>query len=222
MKRRFLLFGKVLMTVCLFATTTAQAQIYMSPIGNIGFGASNSPYYKVHIFNSYYSALSIQQNGQAAWAFTVNVDSASTDFIRGLYSGSYYFQANTTGVSASAFYTISDLNSKQNVESIQSPLSKVLQLRGISYQLKPLTQATNNKYSKTRIGMIAQEVEKIVPEVVFTDEDGKKSVAYGEITALLIEAIKEQHQLIEQHQQQIDSLIADGQKVDIKQMILTE
>jgi hypothetical protein len=47
------------------------------------------------------------------------------------------------------------------------------------------------------MGVIAQEIEKIIPEVVFEDNDGKKSVAYGNIVGLLIEAIKELNQKVD-------------------------
>ena len=63
-------------------------------------------------------------------------------------------------------------------------LEKVTQLRGASFI----------KDGKESIGVIAQEVEEVVPEVVVTgkDEEGLKSVAYGNMVGLLIEAIKEQ------------------------------
>ncbi|MDR1738485.1 MAG: tail fiber domain-containing protein [Candidatus Symbiothrix sp.] len=217
MKRTKLLLRKVLITACLLLCLAAQAQIEKNAVGNVGFGTTPDQSYKVRIFNSYYPALSIQQDGQAAMATLVTVDYPMTDFIRGYYPDQMYFAADVTGVYASAYYTISDWNFKQNIENIQSPLSKVLQLRGVSYQLKPLpvshlketeelTKWMDEKYSKPRIGVIAQEIEKIVPEVVLTNEDGRKSVAYGEITGLLIEAIKEQQQLIDRQQEQIEEL----------------
>ena len=51
--------------------------------------------------------------------------------------------------------------------------------------------------------VVAQEIEKIIPEVVHTDENGYKSVAYGNITGLLIEAVKELKQEIEELKKQI-------------------
>jgi hypothetical protein len=73
----------------------------------------------------------------------------------------------------------SDMRLKSNVTTIQNALTKVSQLRGVNY----------TKDSRNSIGVIAQEVEKIIPEVVITDE--YKSVAYGNLVGLLIEAIKE-------------------------------
>jgi hypothetical protein len=60
---------------------------------------------------------------------------------------------------------------------------------------------------KTRLGVIAQEIEKVVPEVVFEDpNDGYKSVSYGNLTALLIEAIKEQSEEINNLKEQVKEL----------------
>jgi hypothetical protein len=62
--------------------------------------------------------------------------------------------------------------------------------------------------SLTQIGFIAQDVEKIVPEVVVKDSEGKYGVAYGNLSALFVEAIKEQQKQIED----LKAIIADQQK----------
>ncbi len=77
----------------------------------------------------------------------------------------------------------SDERLKDNIETLTHGLDKVEQLRGVTY--------TRNE--KESIGVIAQEVEKILPEIVLTanDEMGTKSVDYSRLTAVLIEAVKE-------------------------------
>ena len=65
-------------------------------------------------------------------------------------------------------------------------------MRGVSYNWKD-----SNKSQKKQIGMIAQEVEEIYPEFVHTDAEGMKSVNYSQMTAVLIEAVKELNQKIE-------------------------
>jgi hypothetical protein len=57
-----------------------------------------------------------------------------------------------------------------------------------------------------QIGLVAQDVEKVLPEVVLTDSEGYKSIDYAKLTPLLIEAVKTQQQQIEAQQQQIDRL----------------
>jgi hypothetical protein len=78
----------------------------------------------------------------------------------------------------------SDERKKTNIEVIPNALEKVLQLRGVTFEK---LDDGNRRHS----GIIAQEVEKVLPEVVYTAEDGTKSVAYGNMIGLLIEAIKE-------------------------------
>ena len=77
----------------------------------------------------------------------------------------------------------SDERLKDNIETIENGLDKVEQLRGVTY----------TRDEKESIGVIAQEVEKILPEIVLTadDEMGTKSVDYGRLTAVLIEAVKD-------------------------------
>ena len=75
-----------------------------------------------------------------------------------------------------------------------------MKLRGVSYKRSDIQDA------KTQIGVIAQEVEEVVPEVVKTadDEMGTKSVDYGKLTALLIESVKELGQVVASDVQRIE------------------
>jgi hypothetical protein len=93
---------------------------------------------------------------------------------------------NITGLDVIA---TSDKRVKDNIVTIGSALEKVLNLRGVYFERK-------SEIGTRRIGVIAQEIEEILPEVVYTDNDGMKSVSYGSIIGILIEAIKEQQELI--------------------------
>lgn len=102
-------------------------------------------------------------------------------------------------VNATAFYYTSDRRFKENIEALDEPLAKVLQLDGISFQWK--------KDGRKDIGVIAQDVEKVFPELVKTDPStGFKSVEYGNFVAPLIEAVKEQQKEIEMLKVEIESL----------------
>lgn len=81
----------------------------------------------------------------------------------------------------------SDARVKDNIRPIESALEKVCALNGYTYTQRMVEEDD----SKQLMGVLAQEVEKIVPEVVYTKNDGYKGVAYGNMVALLIEAIKE-------------------------------
>jgi hypothetical protein len=101
----------------------------------------------------------------------------------------------------------SDARFKTNVTPIVNPLQKVLALRGVNFDWKT-TEFPARSFSENRsVGFIAQEVEKVLPEVVQTEKnaEGYKSVQYDKVVALLVEAIKEQ-------QMQIDSLKAELKK----------
>ncbi len=101
----------------------------------------------------------------------------------------------------------SDAKLKENVITIDSALDKTLQLRGVYYNKK-------DDDTKTRkVGVIAQEIQKILPEVVMLhkdkeDPEGTLSVDYGNITGLLIEAIKEQQTIIDSQEARIARLEA--------------
>jgi endosialidase-like protein len=98
---------------------------------------------------------------------------------------------------ADGWTTYSSLRWKTNIHTLHDALAKVEQLRGVSYDLK-----ANGKHE---VGVIAEEVGEVVPEVVTWDKDGThaQSVDYGRLTALLIEATKEQQTLIHKQQEQI-------------------
>jgi hypothetical protein len=116
----------------------------------------------------------------------------TTGTFSGLITGTTgTFSGNVTALDLIAS---SDRRLKQNIVTIDSALEKVLKLRGVYFN------RLNSE--KRNLGVIAQEVEDVLPEVVFTDETSEqmKSVAYGNIVALLIEALKEQ-------QEQIDKLM---------------
>jgi hypothetical protein len=79
----------------------------------------------------------------------------------------------------------SDARWKENVEAIDDVLLKITQLRGVSFEwIEP------SRGSGRQIGVIAQEVEEVFPEVVHTDSQGYKSVEYSKLVAPLIEAVK--------------------------------
>ena len=94
----------------------------------------------------------------------------------------------------------SDERLKDNIKTLEDGLAKVNQLRGVSY----------NKDNKKSIGVIAQEVEKVLPEIVITGktEDKFKSVDYGRLTAVLIEAVKEQQKQIQTLTTKVEELEA--------------
>jgi hypothetical protein len=82
----------------------------------------------------------------------------------------------------------SDIRLKDNIETVISSIEKIMRLRGVYYTRK-------DDPGPRHVGVIAQEIEEILPEVVFNDGP-TKSVAYGNIVGLLIEGMKAQQAII--------------------------
>lgn len=98
----------------------------------------------------------------------------------------------------------SDAVFKKNILPISTPLDKVLNLTGLTYEWKN-DEYKEKGFAKGRhYGVIAQEIEKVLPEVVNTAPDGTKAVAYTEIIPVLIEAIKEQQKQIIELKKRLD------------------
>ena len=92
--------------------------------------------------------------------------------------------------SGSFLYSPSDERLKTNIQSLQNSLTKVQQLKGVSFNWKANGQES--------LGLIAQDVEKVFPQIVGTDKEGMKSVDYTKLVAVLIEAMKEQQKQIDE------------------------
>ena len=101
-----------------------------------------------------------------------------------------HVNANVSGISiyaSSDIVAFSDKTIKGEVQNVKDALNKINKINGVTF-VRLDTPEDTNRYA----GVIAQEVETVLPEVVYTDsETGLKSVAYGNLNALLIEAIKE-------------------------------
>ncbi len=84
-------------------------------------------------------------------------------------------------------YETSDIRLKRNIASIDNALDKIGAVRGVSFEW---TEEIAN-HDGRQLGVIAQEIETVLPELVSTDADGMKSVDYTKLTAVLVEAVKE-------------------------------
>ena len=130
-------------------------------------------------------------------------DSASHDVVEGdlTVEGNLNVGKNVT---ASRLLTWSDVRLKKNIDTLTDALTIVRNLRGVSYNWKAEGQA--GQPSQKVIGVIAQEVEKHIPEIVKTNSDGFKSVEYSALTPFLIEAIKQLYCQVEHNQQEVEQL----------------
>ena len=132
--------------------------------------------------------------------FTIHTNTSDADFVVTGNDGGAAITAMTLDMSAAGAATFnndvtafSDERLKRDIETIPNALDKVCQMRGVTFE------RIDDEGSRS-MGVIAQEIEKIIPEVVREDssEEKIKSVAYGNMVGVLIEAIKELKSEVEQ------------------------
>ena len=144
---------------------------------------------------------------------------ASGSTYAGYFDGAVYVNGSITYTGSC---TSSDERLKKNIQQLDGALDKVLKLRGVSYywknqdELKAMPNTMENDSTmyyqfddKKQIGVIAQEMENVLPELVSTDHNGYKTVDYTKLTPILIEAMKEQQAIIEGQQQQLEAFKTD-------------
>ena len=113
-------------------------------------------------------------------------------------------------LNAEALTQSSDARLKKDIDPINLGLEAILQLEGKTYKWSDTSRS-----QQTHIGLIAQEVEKVIPELVTEDENGFKAIAYAKLTTILIEAIKEQQTRITELENQ-NRALADLFSVELK------
>ena len=92
-------------------------------------------------------------------------------------------------ITATDFYATSDSRLKENVVNIENALSAVEKINGIKYNWNELSNEIDKE--KVQVGVLAQEVENVLPEAVNLNDNGYKSVSYDKLVPLLIQAVKE-------------------------------
>ena len=152
--------------------------------GNIlALGSTNHNWFPFSNGQNYYS--SDQHNFRnASHATTFGVWNSTGLGINDT-SPSYKLDVNGTIRATADVIAYSDRRVKENIKTITGGLEKVTKLRGVSYTRKDIDDKT------TKLGVIAQEVLEVLPEVVEKDDESKYSVAYGNMAGVFIEAIKE-------------------------------
>lgn len=123
------------------------------------------------------------------------------------YDNAKKFETTSAGITVTGAITasgditaFSDERLKEDIKPLEDSLEKVQAIEGVSFVKK------NDEDKKQSIGFIAQQLKEVLPEVVHENEDGIHSVAYGNITALLVEAVKEQQEIITQLEERITDL----------------
>jgi len=140
------------------------------------------------------------------YALKVNGGTSST------YSAYFYKGAYAEG----SFVSGSDIKWKTNISTLSGSLDRIKKIRGVNFDWRKNEFPDKGFSDRKQIGVIAQEVEKVLPELVYTDSNGDKGVDYAKMSAILVEAIKE----LDAKTSEIESLKAEIEK--IKQFVKME
>jgi hypothetical protein len=121
------------------------------------------------------------------------------------------FRDNVLTINGDLYYTgafghSSDIRLKTNLVNIESGLKLIKSIKGYYFDWNELAINDFEYPERKQIGFIAQELEELIPELVSTGPKGYKSVDYTKITPVLVEAIKEQQQIIEEQKDKISNL----------------
>ena len=106
-------------------------------------------------------------------------------------------------IKATGTITPSDRRFKQNINPLQNSLAKILSLNGVSYDWRTKEFPARGFDETKQLGFIAQEVEKVFPEVVRTGSDGFKGVDYVKLIPALVEALKAQQKQIDELKEEL-------------------
>ena len=109
----------------------------------------------------------------------------------------------------------SDARYKKNINSLTGTLNRIKKLRGVTYNW-----VDEHKGKAEKIGFVAQEIEKIYPQLVKTNSKGYKSVSYAHMVPVLLQAINEQQQMIEELKSANDKVESLGERVEKLQQML--
>lgn len=143
----------------------------------------------------------------------INVDSSGRVGL-GALNTSYQLTVNG-GAIATAWDISSDRRLKKNIRKLENPLNKILQLQAVSFDWDENTNPLQPS-RKEDIGLIAQDVEKIFPELVTTGKNGYKSVSYSKLVSPLIGALQDIHAENMEMKKTIETLLLENSRLQKK------
>ena len=148
------------------------------------------------------------QNGQ----LQLYSDAAAAKISFGYYNSGTYTERmylnNSSGVLTVAGTNYpSDARYKKQITRLQNPLEKIMAINGVEYFMRTDEFPSKHFDTKLQVGLIAQEVEKVLPQAVQTGEDGYKAIDYARVVPLLVEAIKEQQTMIDELKKLVEKLL---------------
>lgn len=127
----------------------------------------------------------------------------------GIFTERMYLSNSTGTLTVNGTNYPSDTRYKKQISLVQNPMQKIMAIKGVEYFMRTDEFPSKHFDDKLQVGLIAQEVENVLPQAVQTAADGYKSVDYARVVPLLVEGMKEQ-------QKQIDELLKEIQLIKKK------
>ena len=167
------------------------AQIKYDSKGNLTIGdLTQYKYYSQTILSN-----GVYLTGPGSNFFQIDVTPAATR-LASHFDQVVFYNSQTSAfnsIQVKNVYNYSDARAKNSIQSLSQSLSIIKQLRPVSYNFAD--NSDNIKFKKggdgKEIGLLAQEVEKVLPNIVLTDPDGNKLINYTSLIAVLIDAVKD-------------------------------
>jgi len=215
-------------TGSIFFYTANSKRMSIDPNGNIGIGISQ-PLYKVHIeYSDDFPGIYINKSSTTSNAMNIvsSINATLTKSIVSINNGTSNFcvwgdgQVNIGGVYHDNTYKLtvygsayangvwqpSDIRFKKDISNIDNPIEKLSQINGKKYKYDTLTFSNKNFPKGYTYGVIAQEVQTVLPELVQVDSAGYLVIEYDGLIPVIIEAVKAQQKTIKEQQEQINTL----------------
>ncbi len=205
----------LIILLCIF--TTSYSQIQVASNGHVSVGTTDSPTHYLDVYGKLFHFYRYPE--ESTYRLGISLYGTGPRLIAGDDIVFYNLAQNDfIDIQCGTVYESSDSSKKTNIKYIDSPtaLEKVLQLNAVSYDWKESStsslssksasiSSSSDSNSSGQIGYLAQEVEEVIPEVVFTsDSTDSKMVTYTHVIPYLSEAIKELNDKITELEEQLE------------------
>jgi hypothetical protein len=174
------------------ATASGGSAIFAHSAGSVGVQGFGTGTTSIGV-----SGVANGSSGHAIDAICNGACASSATGFAGFFTGNVSVSGNIT---AAGTITPSDARLKKDISDAPYGLDQVLKLRPVTYKWKKAND------DKTQIGLIAQEVQKVVPEVVLADGSGTLAINYPALLPVVIKAVQEQQEVVKRQQDRIERL----------------
>ena len=163
-------------------------------VGEYGVSNASAPTNGIRLLHLSGSGMS---NSADEFGIKIDMDGGSSQF--GIFSNRKIASQNDV-----IAFQSSDKRLKTNIQTVKNPLNKISKINGVSFEWKE--GHDERIQNKTNLGVIAQEVQKVIPEVVKERDDGYLAVKYDQLVPVLIEAVKDQQKQIDDLKKKLEEL----------------